>query len=133
LEKLFLRNLFKMKKALSFAAISASVLTAGHASAAETFKTISGVPWELSTPSSTSDAERSQAALQACQVKIAADIATAQQVLAGTPIRISYRNVSVDKRYGDWSKTKKDDLTGVRKHKAGGVADCSYYQVTTGI
>lgn len=122
-----------MKKALSFAIFAASALACGSASAAESFKIVEGVPWQLETPSSTNDAERANAALQACVAQITSNIAAAQVVFAGTEVSVTYRNVAVDKRYGDWSETKKNDWTGVRKHKAGGFADCSYYQVIDGI
>ncbi|MEH1932858.1 MAG: hypothetical protein V7L14_03830 [Nostoc sp.] len=122
-----------MKKALSFAIFAASALACGSVSAAESFQVVQGVPWELATPSSTSSAERLQEALNTCVAKIASDIAIAQTVLEGTGLTVTYRNVAVDKVYGEWSNTQKNSWTGVGKHKAGGVADCSYYKVVNGI
>ncbi len=119
-----------MKK-ISIALVSmAALLSAAQASAISTRKTVTGLSWQINGHESSSDAERIQQALNVCTAKIQADVATASAV---TGLSISYSNIAVDSTYGLWSDTEKDDWTGKRSHKAGGVVDCSYFQDIAGL
>ena len=115
------------KTQLSLALATAS-LFASSAQARTEFKTVTGISWELRQPSSSSDPERNQAALNACTQQIAKDVETANLVVNGIA-KVSFRNIAITNRYGDWSDTEQS-WTGERKHKAGGIVDCSYYQET---
>ena len=114
-----------MKKR-NFAATAAALAAATGAHAQGTFKSVTGVGWELKGHESSSEGKRRDAALRACEAKISHDIASTRVILEGVG-DVSYRSVTLDRMYDGWSNTK-GHWSGVRKHKAGGKADCTYYR-----
>ena len=117
-----------MKKFVSSVFLTTAMISNFASGAVKSeFKTINGVYWEIQQPSSSNPAERAQAAQQACEGRVASEVATAERTLKSYINSISFRNVKVVNRYGDWSETR-GRLDGSQHHKAGGYADCSYYQ-----
>ncbi|MCX6130845.1 MAG: hypothetical protein NTX25_17535 [Proteobacteria bacterium] len=118
-----------MKRACSLITAAVLACSAGSAFASESFKKIVDVSWSISQPSSSSQAERLQAALNACTATVADKIDKANDVLRDEGLTVSFRNVAVNRIYGVRSETKTNPLTGVRHHDAWGLAECSYYQI----